>query len=344
MKNSQIFIAWSGETRAAAEVIKVYLQKSGLQAWTSNDIEGGVEYKIEIREVIRNADVVIAVFPRSPSRWQVAEAGLAYFEQKLVPVLIDRAGKETQVVEPFNDLNAIFVSEEEIAEKQGESLEKIQRLIMRKLGLSSSQQWFIDHMHRSNRFFSRGAGIAAVMLIGSLTLLSAENNTPSKVLHLISGHVILGAIVFGGAVFTSLVFARAGATASFSDRRFGFQLGETLFTLWLPIALIQFVYGAWITYGRVIQLESVPGVRDLNVTYLGNNTWLVLAGAAYLISILCFVIGFVNYKSAKNAVSTRKDLNIITRLSFVGNCWFGWGLLFLTSVIMLMNLKGALIP
>ncbi|MFK7862391.1 MAG: toll/interleukin-1 receptor domain-containing protein [Granulosicoccus sp.] len=92
---ARVFIAWSEETKNTADLIFNRLEEEELSAWLSDQIAWGAPFRKKIREAILSADLVIAVFPEEPSRWQIAEAGLAYFEQKLLPVVIDTGRRTT---------------------------------------------------------------------------------------------------------------------------------------------------------------------------------------------------------------------------------------------------------
>ena len=103
---ARVFIAWSEETKEAACLIHKHLDDEHLSPWLSDQIESGAPFRTRIREAILAADLVIALFPKDPSRCHIAEAGLAYFEQKLLPVTIDTGQDKSEVVEPFGELQA----------------------------------------------------------------------------------------------------------------------------------------------------------------------------------------------------------------------------------------------
>ena len=82
---SAIFIAWSEETKTVAALVHKRLSEAGLLVWMSSHIRAGDKFRDDIRKNIRRADLVIALMPAKPSNWIIAEAGLAYFQEKLFP-------------------------------------------------------------------------------------------------------------------------------------------------------------------------------------------------------------------------------------------------------------------
>ncbi|MFK7861573.1 MAG: toll/interleukin-1 receptor domain-containing protein [Granulosicoccus sp.] len=326
---ARVFIAWSEETKDAADLIFKRLEEEELSAWLSDQIAWGAPFRKKIREAILSADLVIAVFPEEPSRWQIAEAGLAYFEQKLLPVVIDTGNVKIEVIEPFSELQVRKISKPDLENRTGESIERLVREVKEKLGEGSSTDAFVRACRFTNRLYVAGVPIAGLLIVCSLLIAGLTSTEAGRELQLWkASHTVFGAIVYGGAAFVSLIFARTGVSTSFSERQFGFRIGRRLFYLWLIVALTQFFIG-------LMLLSESPA-------YSHKDGWVFIAIISYLFSLGCWCAGYDRYRSANDADKEGKPLKITITLCFVGNIFFGLGLLLSTLVIILMSLKNTI--
>jgi len=325
-RKARVFIAWSEETKEAAGLIHQHLEDEHLSPWLSDQIESGAPFRTRIRETILGADLVIAVFPKEPSRWQIAEAGLAYFEQKLLPVTIDTAQDKTEVVEPFGELQAQKLSQSDIDRGSGESISALVEAVKDKLGEGAGVGAFVRTLRFVNKLFYLGVPLAGVLMVCALLVAAFVGTRAHDFdLHMWkAGHTVFGAIVYGGGAFVGLVFARAGTSTSFMERQFGFRVGRELFYVWMAVAVAQFFVGLTLLY------KSIYAYTDL---------WVSFAMFSYLFAIMCWFGAYDRYRSSNEADREGKSCQAWTTLSFFGNLFLGLGLLLVTLVIVLMSLK-----
>ena len=321
-RSCRIFIAWSQETKAAADAIRDHLRSIGFSTWLSEDIKGGRRFRDEISNQIRRADLVVAVFPASPSHWIVAEAGLAYFEQKLIPVVIDSDFS----TDPFHDLQVVKLSLAELFAHPSKAMKPLVHTIEDRLG--SSGQSLGPYLFRLfNYLFLSGIPIVGLTLVGSLIWMSlTEIDDLYNSLQLWkAAHIVLGATMYGGSVFVALLFARSGISRSFMERQFGIVTAQQLFAIWISVALSQMFVGFYLVY--------------LSDAYMITQEWVVISVIVYFFALIFFLFGFIFYRSGNNADKEGRDRVILERAVFAANTCFGMGLLSLTVVIILMSLK-----
>jgi uncharacterized membrane protein len=288
----------------------------------SSEIRSGERFRREIQRRIRKADLIIAIFPSRPSHWLTAEAGLAYFEEKLLPVALDKA----HVVEPFSELQVHTLSNEDIAKGYGASIDGLIHLVRTRLGHNAEYPRLIALFRFLNSVFLRGVPILGVSF---LTFLIVATLPRTLVDHSIeywkAGHIVLGAIVYGGAAFVTLVSSAVGTSSSLAERQFAGLISRHLFYIWSCAAILQFGLGF-----------ALVGAHD---GWALSTDWIALAIIYYVLAILMIVVGFVCHQFSANAGETDFITGLMDIYTFVGNITFGFGLLFLTCVVILMGLK-----
>jgi hypothetical protein len=327
-KRSRIFIAWTLETKAAAQVLCRHLSASGFSVWMSDHIQAGSRFREEIRRSIRSADLVIAVLPKEPSRWLTAEAGLAYFEEKLLPISID----EDVTVEPFNELQTHVLTSADIAAGDGSSVSTLVGLVEDRLGFTPDNMFIAVTIRLINASFFYGIplfglGVVSVALVLIVVMyLATEGATPPDLpLHLWrTGHTVLGAIVYGGACFIALVFAQASTTRSLAGRHFGFSTAQRLFVIWLGVAVVQFIVGLYL-------LDVSP--------YGRGDLWIYASSLLYMMALSLALVGFISHVNSYRLDGQARSFNSGDNWALTGNAAFSFALLLLTAVIVLMSLK-----
>ena len=317
-----IFIAWSKETEEIATRLRDHLDRRGFEVWLSDQIDPGRRFREDIRRSVLGAHVVLSVFPEKPSPWQIAEAGLAYFENKLLPVAVD----STMTIEPFSELETLRLATEDLDRDEGPTLDALAAALRARIGDDRDGLFKSGFVVFANRFFYLGTPLAgiALMLLVVLFGMGAHDGS-GRYEFLRAGHTAFGAAVFGGGAFIALLFARAGTSASYSARRFGFVIAKALFILWFWIAVLQFVLGA--------MLWAEIGFNP------SHQHWLWIAALLYLVSLFFWGGGYVLHSSAFRHDREQASIRSIHLRSFYGNACFGTGLVLLTLVILAMSLK-----
>ena len=321
-------MAWTGETEAAAKVICQQLRSCGFKStWMSHQIPAGSRFRDEIRRSICDADLVIAVLPREPSRWLTAEAGLAYFEEKLLPIAID----EDNIGEPFSELQTHMVAGKDVQAGSGPSIKELIGLVEGKLGFAPGSLLVAMVVRFFNTSFFYGIplfglGIVSVALV--FILIShpefKAGTQPDLALHLLkAAHTVLGAIVYGGASFIALVFAHASTTRSLAGRHFGFSTAQRIFALWLFVAVIQFIVGLFL-------LDVSP--------YERGDFWIFASILLYMLAMYTWLIGFLFHLNSYKADEQGRSFGSGDHWALLGNVAFSIGLLLLTAVIVFMSM------
>jgi uncharacterized membrane protein len=324
-----VFIAWSAETKQVAELILEQLNREELSPWISDHIEWGAPFRREIRERILRADLVIAVFPDEPSRWQIAEAGLAYFEQKLLPVVIASDEGTAFVIEPFAELQVHSLARDDVDRGEGPSIDVLVDTVKKKLGAHGDAGWLGALARSINRLFVAGVPIVGAAVVCALLVYGLVSDESGRQLQLWrAGHIVFGAVVFGGGAFITLIFARAGVSNSFSERQFGYRIARVMFHIWLAVAVAQFFVG-------LVLLGESPA-------YSYRDGWVFIAVMAYLFSLALWYAGFDRYRAASEADREGSPMPVWTRLSLFGNLLSTIALALMTLVIVLMGLKPSL--
>jgi hypothetical protein len=142
----------------------------------SHQIQAGSKFRDAIRRSICDADLVIAVLPREPSRWLTAEAGLAYFEEKLLPIAID----EDDVVEPFNELQTHMVNRKDLHADPRPSILQLIELVEAKLGFAPDNLLVSMVVRLFNTLFFYGIPLIGLVLVSAglvYGLLRAQNSS-----------------------------------------------------------------------------------------------------------------------------------------------------------------------
>jgi hypothetical protein len=331
-RHSKIFIAWTKETEQTAEIICERLNKDGLSAWMSIHIEAGRRFRDEVRRSIQNADIVIAVLPKEPSRWLTAEAGLAYFEEKLLPVAID----EECFVEPFNALQTHILRSSDIEAGAGTSIDKLVSLIDRRLGFVQDNVFVATVIRLVNILFYFGIPVAGLLVVCALLVLalicqpSGINDIGSDVeLHMWkAGHTVLGSIVYGGAAFIALMFARANTIRSLAGRHASFSTAQQMFVIWIMAALGQFAIGLYLL--------------DVSEPFDRGHDWVFGSVVLYLSTLSLSLAGFVFHFASHKLNAQGDTFGQAGRYALLGNVFFSSGLVTLTIVLVLMSLRGDL--
>ena len=326
IRKAKIFIAWSRETKQAAKIVQQRLDEEKLEPWLSDQIEWGAQFRNKIRETILSSHLVIAVFPEDPSRWQIAEAGLAYFEQKLLTVVVGGSDDAIDVVDPFGELQAYKLDPGDIERGHGASLDELVALARNKLGVPREGDWFYRLSRSVNNLFFLGvpligAALMVSMMIAGLTHLKPDEHGLEQ---LKAGHAVFGAIVYGGGIFVALLFALAGTSTSFSERQFGFRTGRRLFYVWLIVALAQLAIGLALLY---VSPHSY------------HAPWIFISLISYIASLCFWLFAFDRYRTSNDIDRGGRPLRAWTAQSFWGNLFFSIGLLMLTLVVVLMSLQ-----
>ena len=326
---ADIFIAWSKETEAAAKALRGHLEAAGFSTWLSDEIQPGQMFRPQIRKNVLSSHIVVAVLPQTPSSWQIAESGLAYFEQKLFPVSVDG----TDIIEPFNELQTHNIETDHL-DGGGPSIDHLIEGLRARLGREESAGWQLSFYRSANKLFFHGVpllGIAVVcallvsgMMVPSDILQDHVPRSPNTSELWLAGHTVFGAIVYGGGAFVALLFSRVGTSASFSERRFGFHTARRLFRIWLFVAVAQLAVGlmVWRSSGLSI-----------------SEHWLLASIAAYVGSLVFWISGYFQYSLAYTADKEQESLRKVQKIVFLGNLFFGLGITLITIVIVLMSLK-----
>jgi uncharacterized membrane protein len=285
------------------------LSKAGLDPWISSEIRPGQRFRTEIRQRIRSADLVIAIFASDPSHWLTAEAGLAYFEEKLIPVAIDQAN----VVEPFSELQAHTLFSEDIDAGGGPSVDSLIDRVRTRLGHNVQHPLLNDLFRISNAAFFAGVPILGAALVCLLLLAGVgfeyeqggrslwQAVLSADVEHVKGGHIVLGAIVFGGAAFMSLISPRAATSRSLAERHFAMKIAKHLFTIWILVAVTQFILG-------IILVARTDW--DL------SHNWVSMSIICYILSIFMFVVGFFCHQMASGAGEEDYSTGATVRYAF----------------------------
>lgn len=317
----RVFLAWSGDTKHAAETIRACLQSKKVEVWWSDDTAKGEKFREEARRQIRSADLVVAIFPSEPSPWFLAEAGLAYFEEKVLPVTIDDA----KVCEPFGAFQASSLSSQDLEDGDGASVHALVRSVETRLGLGEAELAGASTVRFFNGLFFAGTPTAGAVIISSLLVIALLDSDSYRSLELWkAGHTVWGAIFFGGAAFLALLFSRAGTSNSVAERHFEFLTGRYLFYIWMLIAIDQLVVG--------LLLINIPAPSL-------SEAWIIVAIVAYMASLLAFFLGYDVHRSAWVVNVYNRQSGKANRLTLAGNLCFGLGLLLVSIVVVLMSLR-----
>lgn len=319
---SAIFIAWSHETRDVATLIHRKLSEAGLLVWMSSHIRAGDRFRDDIRKNIRRADLVIAVMPEKPSNWIIAEAGLAYFQEKLLPVVVDR----DSTVEPFSELQTHTLLGADVAAGQGKSFDDLVGLVEARLGYASRNAVLVAAYRLVNSVtFLLIPLVGGILVLSTLTLLLYEAKD-EQVLRLVRlAHIIFGSIFAGGAAFIAVAFARASSARNLSDRVSGLSLAKHSFLVWLLLAAVQ------IMVGLALVQPSSSSMRD---------PWVWLALLIFVSSVfLMYVSAGLHERSCLTGEDERRS-GISDQTAFFGNILSSMALLLVILLIVLMSLQG----
>lgn len=330
-KHSNIFVAWTKETEAAAKVVCRRLQSQGLSAWMSIHMEAGSRFRDEVRWSIRNSDLVIAILPMEPSKWLTAEAGLAYFEEKLLPIGIDQAC----TVEPFSELQTYVLSSEDVTAGTGSTLDELVILVNKRLGFAPDNVFVAAIIRLFNLAFFFGIPLIGALIVCILLVLALFANwtgstpTPDIALHLWkTGHTVLGSIVYGGAAFIALLFAQSNTIRSLAGRHFSFRTARQMFTIWFALAAVQFVVGLYL-----LQASTKYGRGD---------DWVFASVTIYMTALIFALAAFILHFIAHRKTGRGEIFGKAGRYALLGNVLFSSVLVALTAVVVLMSLRGEL--
>ncbi len=319
LKDTKVFIAWSDETKLVAEQIFKSFCAAGLFPWLSDQIRPGREFRNEIRDRILNTNVVVAVLPEEPSRWLTAEAGLAYFEQKLIPVVVD--SKTT--VEPFSELQVHTITRQDATTGEGDTIDELIDYVKDTLGQASSESRWIKFFRHCNSLFPIVTpSVGFIIVFGLLTTGILGPLGFWK-----SGHVVLGTMVAGGGAFVALLYALAGKSTNFTERQFGIRVASRLSVIWFLVA------GAQLIVGSVLVWQS---------HFLITHDWVLWSVFAYIAALALWAFGFYNYTRANENDKRNAPQKHSVCYKFAANACFGLGLILITLVIILMSLKASL--
>ena len=295
-------------------------------------IEAGSRFRDEVRRSIQNADLVIAILPREPSRWLTAEAGLAYFEEKLLPVAID----EECIVEPFNELQTHILASADINLGSGSSIERLVSLVDKRLGFAPDNIFVAAVIRLINVLFYFGIPLVGLLIVCTLLVLAlvsqpsdVAGTEPDVELHLWkAGHTVLGSIVYGGAAFIALIFARANTIRSLAGRHASFSTAQQMFIIWFLVALGQFVVGLYLL--------------DVSKPYERGHDWVFASVVLYMATLVLGLLGFIFHFASHKLSSHGELFGNAGHYALLGNISFSFALITLTSVLVLMSLRGDL--
>lgn len=322
-QDAVIFIAWSKGTEQSALALRNILRDRGFSVWMSEQITAGRRFREEIRRTVLDSHLMLAVFPEKPSPWQIAEAGLAYFENKLIPVAID----SDEVIEPFSEFETQNLRTADLDAGSGASLDALESTLRGRIGAQRKDIVTLGLIMLLNKVFLVAVpfvGAIAMVTFIVLGLLQDESKLDSTHVWL-AGHTAFGAMVYGGAAFIALMFARTGTAASYSARRFGFVVAKSLLALWTIVALVQFALG--------LRLWFLVGYNPT------EQHWLMLSVASYILALGFVVFGYMCHSDAFRQDRNQEQMKTIQASVFWGNSCFAIALTFLTLVILMMSLK-----
>ncbi len=124
-----VFISYSHLNLNEAATLETYLRKSGLSVWRDDRLLVGRAFPIDIERALRSARRVLVIWSEHSvkSKWVVAEATLAAYMCKLVPIIIDRC----QIPRGLHKLNAMSfvgrsVHSEAVIQALGEPSDRLQ--------------------------------------------------------------------------------------------------------------------------------------------------------------------------------------------------------------------------
>lgn len=325
-----VFIAWSKETEKAALILREVLDARGLSVWMSEQITAGRKFREEIRRSVLDAHLMLAIFPEKPSPWQIAESGLAYFENKLIPIAID----SDEVIEPFSEFETHNLRSEDLEAGEGDSIDALEATLRSRIGAQRKDVITLGLVTLLNRIFLLAvpfAGVLAILVIVSLGFLSQSDSGPFQSenvsLHMYrAGHTAFGAMLYGGAAFIALIFALVGAAASYSARRFGFMIAKFLLLLWFLVAGLQFWLGMLLL------------AKKFNHGY-SDEFWLLLSIAFFFMAMISALVAYICHSAAFRENRNQGPMTKIQISVFLGNVCFAVTLVLLTLVILMMSLQ-----
>ncbi len=287
---STIFIAWSSnrhesgpeaetEKRAALS-IKDRLEAEGFDVFMSPEIAAGTPFGEIIRREIRDASLVISVFPPQPSFWQAAEAGLAYFEKKLLPICV----RTESTIDPFSDLQALQLAPGDIGAEGGETMDNLVETVRQRVGGGGSPVMYRCIRAINTMFFWLVPVLGFAAEIVCLVLFQLDMVDYNL---LRGAHMVSGSVVFGGGIFAALMLARSGVSLNLSEHRFGYHTARRLFGLWFAVAVLQVATGSFLA---------------IKIFGFGWPVWLASGMVVYLLALIFGLLGFQNFAAAYRLV------------------------------------------
>lgn len=307
-----------------AHLLCTRLTEAGVTAWLDKDrLKAGISYKREITEAIRKARAVVCLFEPEKSDWLIFEAGCAFFDHKLIPVSLRGA----EVPAPYSNIQAVDMptEDEEDFEVQLNSL--VEMCKARVQGVETSG-YFLRVAQAVNAFFRRGFFALYIVLSAVVTFLLAIflgdgatiDTSLDDALH--HSHAVLGMVTLGGGFFIPIFLARAQASPSYRERRFGTKVAVELFVIWLIIALLGPIIGTLMT----ARSDSFGLLED---------PWISLSVILYVVALFLWVVGLLMVQSSVSA-DDDQDARRFTIMSARANVAFLAAFSFNVLVVNLM--------
>ena len=298
----------SPEEDAIATALARRLEAFGISVFTDlGNIGGGESFRRKINDTLPETRLVVAIFSENYSDWQVAEAGCAFLDAKLMPVCLGIQAPPA----PFQTLNAHQLPPHEEPDHE-EALSRVAGEVHRRL--RGERRGLGFHLARKlNHAFAHGLPYIYLCIV-PLVIWALSHSAASwreigyDVLKYL--HVIAGMLTLGGGILLSVGFARAFSSRSYRGRQAGFHTANGLFLLWLTVAVLTLVLGFATAYFR--DYLTAPWVQYsiylyfLALMFWGGGYFLVymahqadrqhrveLFVKMRALASICFLVGFV---------------------------------------------------
>jgi CheY-like chemotaxis protein len=106
-----VFISYATPDREWAKLLATALREEGLETFFDEDLKAGDKYHSVLEERIQNSDRVIVLWSESSvqSRWVLSEAEIAAWQNKLIPLRLDRVSPPAGFTSLHTDSIASFL-------------------------------------------------------------------------------------------------------------------------------------------------------------------------------------------------------------------------------------------
>lgn len=322
------------EDNRVADALSAALKRRGLAVWYDRQsLNAGTTYRGEITTALRDARIVVVLFPKRPSDWVIYEAACAHNDHKLLPIMLS----DRKLPSPFSNVHAERVPDVDDPVALAHSVEMIADRCMRMIrGNPRARQ--IEHTYISfcrwlNRQFRSGAVLLYLGIASLITFLAdvTNENNLLEVLH--HAHLVLGMVVLGGLVFIPFGFAHSLAARSYRARQFGFETNEKLFWIWFGVMVIQPFLGLAMTWQDGTGPDS-PGLE-------WHTPWIAASLIVYLLAMITALLGYFQARLAAMADEAQNGrLFIVHRARSLGMFFISFALT--VAIVNLMLFKDRL--